>query len=272
MSFTPNYPTNLSINIGTDLLNYNHTNQGRIEDIQGSKIAESSVDDFNPFRTFITYGVLLNIVAIFGIIGNIIAVIILSRPQMRSSINYLLIGLSGCDTVLNIGSILMCGLPSIYGWTGYLLVNYTERIFPRIIPLVFGVGMISQMMSVYLTIGVTLERFVAVCQPLRARSLCTVGRAQLYMLIVLIFSILYNITQFWEYYTEQSTDMYTNEPVYTLEISALAKNIFYAKVYNYWMYLVFMYGLPFTVLAWFNLRIYMQVCFTSACSLLIAIL
>jgi hypothetical protein len=66
---------------------------------------------------FITNGVLLNLVGIFGIMGNIISMIILTRPQMRSSINYLLTGLARCDTVLIITSMFLFGLPAIYKYT-----------------------------------------------------------------------------------------------------------------------------------------------------------
>ena len=54
---------------------------------------------------FIIYGVLVNLVGIFGIFGNAISMIILSRPQMKSSINYLLIGLARCDTILIVISV-----------------------------------------------------------------------------------------------------------------------------------------------------------------------
>ena len=37
-------------------------------------------------------GVLLCIVAIFGLIGNTLAIVVLSRPSMRSPINLILIG------------------------------------------------------------------------------------------------------------------------------------------------------------------------------------
>ena len=37
-------------------------------------------------------GVLLSIVAIFGLIGNTLAIVVLSRPTMRSPINLILIG------------------------------------------------------------------------------------------------------------------------------------------------------------------------------------
>ena len=73
---------------------------------------------------FVTNGVLLNAIGILGIFGNIISMIILSRPQMRSSINYLLIGLATCDTVLIITSVLLFGIPAIYQYTGYLSVYF----------------------------------------------------------------------------------------------------------------------------------------------------
>ena len=73
---------------------------------------------------FVTEGIILNLVGIQGIFGNIISMIILSRPQMKSSINYLLIGLARCDTVLIMTSVLLFGIPAIYKYTGYLYVYY----------------------------------------------------------------------------------------------------------------------------------------------------
>lgn len=125
-------------------------------------------DDHN-FLDFWLSGVLLNVIGVVGILGNVLSMVILSRPQMRSSINYLLIGLARCDTVLIVTSMLLFGFRSIYPYTGYLFI-YNYYIYPQIAPYVFPLATASQTASIYLTLMVSLERYVAVCHPLRAVS------------------------------------------------------------------------------------------------------
>lgn len=76
----------------------------------GSKVAtecDSVVSD--GLVEFLIYGVLLNVISLLGIMGNGISMIVLSRPQMKSSINYLLIGLATCDTLLILLSVSSSG-------------------------------------------------------------------------------------------------------------------------------------------------------------------
>lgn len=92
MNFTDS-PDNFTITTDTTLIETNITLECKAELNEGALFE------------FITNGILLNVVGIFGLFGNIISMIILSRPQMKSSINYLLIGLARCDTVLIIASV-----------------------------------------------------------------------------------------------------------------------------------------------------------------------
>lgn len=138
-------------------------------------VVDSCIEEFMPFDEhtqldFWLSGVLLNSIGIIGIAGNVLSMLILSRPQMRSSINYLLIGLARCDTVLIVTSMLLFGFRSIYPCTGYLF-EYNYYIYPHIAPYVFLLATASQTASIYLTLMVSLERYVAVCHPLRAVSI-----------------------------------------------------------------------------------------------------
>jgi len=161
------------------------------------------IEDYQPIWEFWVPGVLLPVVGILGLIGNTISIFILSRPQMKSSINCLLIGLATFDMILIATSILMFAIPSIYTHSllsgdESFLSYYYEQIFPFITPVIFPVGLISQTGSVYLTICVTLERYLAVCHPLKAKYLCTYGRAKIYVLLTAVFSVGYNLPRFWE--------------------------------------------------------------------------
>lgn len=217
------------------------------------------LDEDATFFAFITNGILLNLVGLLGIFGNIISMIILSRPQMRSSINYLLIGLARCDTVLIITSVLLFGLPAIHEQTG-LLFTYVFNVYPHIAPYVFPLALIAQTVTVYLTLTVTLERFVAVCHPLQARSLCTYGRARLYVVLIIIFSTLYNLPRFFEVSREEQFHEEYNTTVYVIKASTLRSNGMYISIYVHWLYLLFIYFLPFSSMAVLNAAIYRQVC------------
>ncbi|KAJ8680850.1 hypothetical protein QAD02_016637, partial [Eretmocerus hayati] len=141
---------------------------------------------------FILYGLLLNAISLLGLIGNAISIIVLSRPQMRSSINYLLIGLATCDTALILLSVLVYGLPGLYAYTGYLF-EYKFYVYPKIVRYLYPLSTTAQMTTVYITLTVTMERYVAVCHPLKARSLCTHGRARTALFVIVLVSALYNL-------------------------------------------------------------------------------
>jgi len=130
-------PRNIEVNYTGDGDSFNRTD------------LEYAVDESEVLFQFITNGVLLNIVGLLGIVGNIISMIILSRPQMKSSINYLLIGLARCDTVLIITSMLLFGLPAINSYTGMLFTYHfwvsTDYLFK----------LYSSIMEIYSCVGVS---------------------------------------------------------------------------------------------------------------------
>ncbi|KAL7641811.1 UNVERIFIED_CONTAM: hypothetical protein RMT77_007685 [Armadillidium vulgare] len=116
---------------------------------------------------------------------------------MRSSINCCLVGLASFDAILLTTSLLMFGIPAIPEYTG-AMIWYQRDVFPWVTLAAYPLGTIAQTGSVYLTVTVTVERYVAVCHPLKARSLCTYGRAKLYVIFAALFSFLYNFPRFWE--------------------------------------------------------------------------
>ncbi|XP_011879606.1 PREDICTED: FMRFamide receptor [Vollenhovia emeryi] len=212
----------------------------------------------NGLADFVIYGIFVNLIGLFGIFGNAISMIILSRPQMKSSINYLLIGLARCDTVLIIIAVLIYGLPAIYTYTGALF-DYKFIVYPKTIRYLYPLACIAQFVTVYLTLTVTLERYIAVCHPLKARSFCTYGRAQVAVLVIVIVAFIYNLPKFWEIEVFHERHWKYNITVYCVSPTELRSNDYYVTLYIHWMYFFVYYMFPFIALLIFNTAIYRRV-------------
>ena len=93
----------------------------------------------------------------------------------------------------------------------------------------------------------------------QARSLCTYGRARAYVLGIITFSTLYNLSRFWEVECVPDYSADYNMTLYAVQMTSLRQNKLYVNIYINLMYLLFIYVLPFSSLAVLNLAIYRQV-------------
>ena len=153
----------------------------------------------------------------------------------------------------------MFGLPSVYAYTRSHLSFYYWQIFPYITPFVYPIGLIAQTSSAYLTLSVTIERYVAVCRPLKARALCTYGRARASVLIIAACSCIYNVPRFFEVTWGGAFDAEAGVNRTEVQPTSLRTNPAYIRYYITWLYVVVMYIVPFACLAAFNMLIYLQI-------------
>lgn len=208
---------------------------------------------------FIIKGLCIITIASLGIIGNGLSAVVLSRPQMKSSVTCLLLALTFCDSLLIFISTLIFGLPAVSDFTGKLK-TYRHVYYPNLVPYLYPISITAQTCSVYITLAVTIERYVAVCHPLRARSLCTWRRARYAVGIVFTGAILYNITRWFEVCTcTKGFHLSLNSTVYENFMCPLREDTTYINIYVTWSYLFVMYLIPFTGLVVLNWAIYRQV-------------
>lgn len=150
------------------------------------------------------------VILILGTFGNVLSFIVLTRRPMRSVSTYLYLAvLSVMDTV-----VLLVGL--LNQWIGFLtgvflmdLTNWLCKLMPVVL-------CTASDYSVWLIVAVTIERYIAVCHPLKARSMCSTTKAikaiicigiALFVLNCHFFFYCQSSTTSPEYYTQYS-DLY----------------------------------------------------------------
>ncbi|XP_074645239.1 FMRFamide receptor-like [Tubulanus polymorphus] len=198
---------------------------------------------------FGVYGVVAPTICILGIIGNVLAVIVLSRRRMRSSMSCYLIAQAVFDCIVLIMMIL--------SMTISMLNDSYRCVYPYLNPVVYPLALIGQTGTIYITVSFTVERYIAVCRPLQASNMCTPKRAIKVSLLVSFVSILYNVPRMMEKNTFSPADLtrLDNETHNCPEIhpSKLGNNVVFLKIYRTYMYLFFIFLLPFLLLFTLNI-------------------
>lgn len=139
--------------------------------IDCSSNSTNSTND-NTQVIFWLEGVATVVVVCPGLIGNILTILVLFQRSMKSSTNYFLFALAFWDSIVLIMSTLLMSVQ-------HIIPIYKTEIYPFVFSYAYPIAVISQTATIYLTVSFTVERYIAVCHPLRAASMCTTTRAKL---------------------------------------------------------------------------------------------
>ncbi len=171
---------------------------------------ETQEEYINRLITFYGEGILLTGVSTFGLVGNVMSIIVLTRSINSrgshsngaasgghgtsgattsvggNSFPNLLRGLATFDALFLVVAIMSFGLPKMSSF-------YVKHIFQHIMALVYGLLHTFRVGSVYVTLAVTFERFHAIICPLRhfRWKKCLLPGC-------ILFAILYNIPKYFE--------------------------------------------------------------------------
>ncbi|ODM93732.1 FMRFamide receptor [Orchesella cincta] len=126
--------------------------------------------------------VLTLIIAVFGLFGNFLCMVVLLNKRLgNSSYIYLLQGLTFSDILLLMISILRT--------VGNLDTSFTFLTDPHLQTVLFFWDWICTSGCKFFTVAIALERFFVINFPLLAHRVVTVKRAKLFAFSVLIFSV-----------------------------------------------------------------------------------
>ncbi|XP_056643266.1 uncharacterized protein LOC130449461 isoform X3 [Diorhabda sublineata] len=128
-----------------------------------------------------------------GLIGNTITVMVLTRRRMRSSTNIYLSALAVADIIHLIFGFLL-------SFEHYANIHDRKyELYWRFYGLTHWLCDAASATSAWLAVSFTVERYIAVCHPVKGKAICTERRAKSVIVIVYIFCILTTISTTFEY-------------------------------------------------------------------------
>jgi len=242
-------------------------------DVSGT-LATDCGTDFSNDATVINFkyycdGLLISVVGCLGLIGNLIAVIVLARPRLRDCFHQLLLALATFDI-----------LYITFGGLKYTFAAFeaNNEAFTLSMPIIFPFTSITMNATIFMTMAISIERFLGICYPLHLPP--HNRKSWFYILPVLLISFVLNIPKFLEgkihwyaedelNHTEDEFDhfelnrteldyMYDGEvsvsvPAY--RTTELRHNSNYIKFYRTYFRLFSTAVIPFLALIFINLRI-----------------
>ena len=201
---------------------------------------------------FISQFVILTIIVFLGLIGNTLSYILMHKDSKGSSSTFILKVLSVADNLVLIFHFLYFSLPACYAYTGTPLgYKKFHELFAKC---VFGIVMwSSKVMSIYFTLLVTVERYIAVSRPLRAPFVCTLKNARIGTLCVVLFSVIYNLPKVLYYpVNNYAFDPCLGEVAPVALSQSRATPIWFQQVYITYLYLGVIYAFPLLTLTMLN--------------------
>ncbi|ULT89352.1 hypothetical protein L5515_007920 [Caenorhabditis briggsae] len=192
-------------------------------------------------------------IAIFGFITNVINVIVFCDPEMRCSlVNHFLLVLSISDLVLLVCNFFMLIFPVIASMSNnYLLHDY----YPVFLWFAYPVGLSTQTCGVYLTVLVSVHRYLGVCHPFRAKRWVSGKPVKWAIIGSIVFSIVINLHTWLELDIRTCYSSSFNSPLRSIFLTPLRMNSKYTLITKCIMYTLIMFIIPFITLIIVNCRI-----------------
>ena len=201
-------------------------------------------------------GICRLIVCILGFIGNMMSVVVLTGKIYNASSTYVyLIALAVSDSLLLVTALVL-SLNDIFTETMEYNRNISEFIaftFPYISPLCNT----FQTISIWLTLGFTVDRYIMICHPFQGVKFCSRKRAVLVVLGLHILGVMFTLPQFFEKKTV--VKYIEGHKIIAVDYTTFGKSQGYLSGVHLWAYLIFIFVLPCVTLAVLNFLLILAV-------------
>ena len=205
------------------------------------------------FYRFVVNTIVTGIIIGFGIVGNSLAVVVFWKDSTKTSASFLFQSLALADTAFLLVAIPIIPVRSYVNYTFRL--NLFREIRSYEIVYIWPCLVVAWTASIWIVVLFAVNRYIAVCFPLKSLHWCTISNVKKQLAIVLIFAILVNIPRFLksriEYLTIDNGTTYRTF-VYAREFTTMEVYVIYYKI-------VFFYtvtsAIPLVILTVLNIRL-----------------
>ena len=213
-------------------------------------VKNDSAAAFYDTAQFITGLIIYPVLCFPGIIGNILSLIVLFHRNMATSTNVYLAALAISDTLKLINDAL------------YFVVILLKRtgedpegmVMAYLYPYAHYVFNVAVCVTGWLTVSIAVERYISVCHPTKAVSVCTIPRARYISITVFVVMIIITIPSWFRYQATRVFDTQLNVTCYIPEPTKLGQNQAFMRPYT-WIQNLFRSIVPLVVLIILNVKI-----------------
>ncbi len=157
---------------------------------------KAGMDDYYQQYRVIMDVFVVGAMCLIGFIGNAMSIAVLYRDQdKKNTTSWLLQTLAVVDTLYLMSCFLYQTVNTVCTFTEW--IPQLKETFPWALPYVWAIASIAQTITVWTVLLVTLDRYIAICMPLKVH-LRSLERAKLAVIIVVLSAIVYNIPRFFE--------------------------------------------------------------------------
>ncbi len=209
--------------------------------------------NFSPDNNqkFILLVIVTPIICLVGLIGNILSILTYTRPNLRCCNSGYLVAIAVSDTITITTATAL--YPVEIAVEYYQLVGLS-RVWHAYINVVYTLSNMGPFMSVYMTIGATLERLFCTKHIKLHTKLYAGNRKYIGYLLVMVFSISLNLGKYWEFEARVRPQCENLSRYYVIP-TELAMTSASFQFYSFWLYTLTSCIFPFLCLCVMNIQI-----------------
>uniref|UniRef100_A0A0P4W9T5 G-protein coupled receptors family 1 profile domain-containing protein n=2 Tax=Scylla olivacea TaxID=85551 RepID=A0A0P4W9T5_SCYOL len=207
---------------------------------------------------FVAYGVVMPVLVCVGVLGDLLNLVVLTRPNMTGVAYVYMRGYAAASLFA-----LLCAIPFTHRvlaheqgrWASYLVAAFHAHVV-----LYFGNSCIG--IGVVMLLALTVERFISVCYPAQARNLCGGRRAYVTVCVIPVATFVLNSPYLFLAHVVTCRSSETGALLHLKQQNTWLVEAWWFQGYK-WMLEVVFKLLPALVLVFLNIRIirtYKAVC------------